>query len=391
MKHILILSLLVLLAKGCTPEQFSEPVESVCVSNDPINSGYSGSEALQNLMNKYTRLGLPGVAMAVYSPQEGFWAGSSGFAKIEDKTPMQICQLQYLQSVSKTYMAVAVLQLYEAGKIDLDQSISSYLPLPYKGYPTDGEKITVRMLLNHTSGVTEYTEDPSYVTYLLQHPRHTFSKEELLGFIKGKPLQYEPGAKYQYTNTNYMLLALAVDAITDDHAAYIRQNILAPLHLDNTLYYNTPNYLQAPRLVNTYWDRFGTGTLENNSAMQKANVSSMIGDDGMVATPLDVVKFNKALMEGKLLKPSSLALMKTWVNDKNGKPTYGMGMFHIELGRHVAYGHGGAGLGAGCAMLYFPEHDLYLFLATNVGTVTESQFVGLTENLKDEVIEALLH
>jgi D-alanyl-D-alanine carboxypeptidase len=111
--------------------------------------------------------------MAVFSP-EGIWTGAAGFARIEDQTPMEPCHLHFLQSVSKSYLAVAILKLHQEGRLRLDASITTYLPESFSRPITDAEKITVRMLLNHTSGVPEYNFDPKYVTFLLQNPRYIF-------------------------------------------------------------------------------------------------------------------------------------------------------------------------------------------------------------------------
>ena len=92
-----------------------------------INSKYSKADTLEHILQRYARLGIPGIAMAVYS-DEGLWAGAAGYASLEDKKTMTTDNLQYLQSVSKMYMAVVILQLHEIGKINLDTSITAYLP-----------------------------------------------------------------------------------------------------------------------------------------------------------------------------------------------------------------------------------------------------------------------
>ena len=139
------------------------------------------------------RSGVPGAAIAIYANGK-FWTTATGFAKLEDQTPMQTCHLQYLQSISKTYMAVAVLKLYEQGKINLDAPITQYLPAKYSNAITDAHKITVRMVLNHTSGIPEYNFAPAYVTYMAQHPDHLFTPDDYIGYIKHKPFILHPAA-----------------------------------------------------------------------------------------------------------------------------------------------------------------------------------------------------
>jgi D-alanyl-D-alanine carboxypeptidase len=249
----------------------------------------------------------------------------------------------------------------------------------------------MEMLLNHTSGIPEYNSQTDYVTKLLQHPDYPFVPEDYLRYIGGKPLDFEPGTKYSYRNTNYVLLALIADAITGDHAAYLSETIFKPLGLTNTFYRHEPGYLNYPQLINTYWDRHSNGILENVSQMQRNNVASLIGDDGIVATPVDAVKFLRGLMEGQLLEPSTLELMMTWVNDKNGNPTYGMGLDYATFLDEVGYGHSGGGLGAGCNLYYFPKQNVYVFIGINIGTVTDSPIQKTAEKTLDKFYEALLN
>lgn len=362
---------------------------SACIFSVPINPDFSKAIELQRVLNELVTKGVPGTATAVYT-NEGWWAGSSGLAKIETGTHVELCHLQYLQSVAKTYMAVAILKLHEQGRINLQAPIDQYLPKKYLQYIPNGATITVNMLLNHTSGIPEYNSQPDYVSKLLSHPDYIFCSEEYLKFIENKPQDFKPGSRYSYRNTNYLLLALIADAITGDHAAYMKQEIFEPLALTNTFYRHDASYPNYPDLVNGYWDRYSNGTIENVSRMQLNNVTSLIGDDGIVATPTDAVKFLKGLMEGAILSQASLELMKTWVNDKTGKPTYGLGLDHAIFQGQIAYGHSGGGLGAGCQLYYFPEKNIVVFIGINLGTVTDGPILEAAAPTLDKFFEVLL-
>ena len=198
--------------------------------NVSINEHYAKADSLKVIMKRYAEAGLPGIAMAVYSEKDGWWAGAAGFAKVETKTTMQNSNLQYLQSVSKSYMAVAIMQLKEQGKIELDAPITKYLPAKYAGYIKNAGNITVRMLLNHTSGIPEYSVEPSFVSYVIQHPQQKLSTDFVIGSVAGKEPMFAPGAKHIYVNTNYELLAVIADVVTGDHAAYIAKNIFEKLN-----------------------------------------------------------------------------------------------------------------------------------------------------------------
>lgn len=386
MKYLIIGALLAGLL-ACDPSDLATPTVS-CTETTPLNASYSKAQQIQKLLDGFTAEGLPGVAVAVYTPKEGYWAGASGFARLEDKNAMQICHLQYSQSVAKTYMAVGMLKLVEAGKIELDKPITTYLPAKLSDNITDAETITVRMLLNHTSGIPSYSLDTDYITVFLQNPLRSYTGEEYLSFIRKASLLFKPGSYFDYSDTNYLLLALIANHVHGDHARLIRQSVLIPLNLQQTFYHN---FQQQPNLVNSYFDRFGDGKLENVSRMQQVNVNSLTGDDGLVASPLDFVKFLQGLFAGKLLSDKSMKTMMTWVNDKKGEPSYGMGLYHAYYSGQLAYGHGGAGLGAGCGLYYFPEKQLYVFVGTNMGTLTDGPYVRKAGEMKDQLMDLLLN
>lgn len=354
------------------------------------NVPYPQSEPLTRAMTELTRSGVPGVAMAIYSPDRGWWTGAAGWAKLEDQTPMSACHLQYLQSISKTYLAVAVLQLYEQGIIQLDTPITTYLPKKHSQKISKAETITVRMLLNHTSGVPEYNFEPALVAAILQHPDHILNPESYLDYLTGKSLDFPPGSYYAYRNTNYLLLALMVDALTGDHARYISEHIFAPLGLKETYYRHEKNYPDYPHIMNTYWDRYSDGILENVSQMQRNNVASLIGDDGIITTPVDAVKFMHGLMTGQLVSSTTLLAMQVWAKDKKGAPRYGLGLAYHEINGQEAIGHTGGGIGAGCELYYYPAKNLYSFIGINLGTVTDSPLHKLAEPARDKIYAELL-
>ena len=246
------------------------------------------------------------------------------------------------------------------------------------------------MLLNHTSGVPEYVSDPEYVSLVIQYPLTVHTIEDSLKFLTDEDPQFAPGSQYKYTNTNYLLLAMIADTITGDHAVFISENILKPLALKNTYYRNDPDYLHYKNLVDSYWDVLNTGVPANVSQMQRANVASLKGDDGIVCTPTDAVLFLKGLMEGRLLKKSSMELMHNWVDNKSGNPVYGMGLSYYAQGGIVGYGHGGGGIGAGCLLLYVPSKKVYVFIATNVGVLIEGRLPRKADTMKNKILAVML-
>ena len=364
---------------------------SICTTNqESTNTHYTKADSLSSLLKNLVTHGVPGVALTVYS-SEGWWQSSCGFAKIETQTLMQPCHLQYIQSIAKTYMAVAILKLREQGRVNLDEPITKYLPQKISNHISSANKITIKMLLNHTSGIPEYNSQPAYITYLLQHPTHYFEPEAYLEYIHQKPLDFTPGSKYSYRNTNYLLLALVGDVITGNHANYIRESIFKSLQLKQTFYRGDSGYLNFSNLVNSYWDRNSNGIVENASVLQNYNVKALVGDDGIVTTPMEAVIFLKALMEGKLISNASLELMKSWVNDRKGNAAYGLGLDYATFVGYKAYGHSSGGIGAGCQLYFFPDKNVFVFLGINLGTVTESPLHEINAKTIDKIYSTILN
>jgi D-alanyl-D-alanine carboxypeptidase len=215
---------------------------------------------------------------------------------------------------------------------------------------------------------------------------------DYLGFINGKPSQFTPGSRYRYTNTNYELLAIIGDQLTGDHAKYIRDKIFKPLGLIHSFYREDANYLNQPDLVNSYWDRYSNGAIENCSQMQQINVASLIGDDGMIASPIDYVKFLKGLFDGELLSAPTMDQMLTFVKNDTGKYAYGygLGIHYDPYNQHTEYGHTGGGIGAGCELGYLPDKNIFFFIAINMGTSVGSPILDGATNLRDEVLKVLV-
>ncbi len=350
----------------------------------------SKAAALQAVMDRFTAKDLPGVGLAVYSESEGWWASASGYAQLETKKPMSTATVHYLQSVSKTYLAVAILQLVEQNKISLDDDMTKYLPAKYARVFPEAKTITIRMLMTHTSGLPEYNSNPRYTQLVLLQPQTPVTVDEMILSVDGEPMQYAPGSKYQYTNTNYLLLAIIADRSTGDHAAYIRKHIFEPLQMQHSWYDPARRKIDYPELTDSYWDILNNARPANITPMQKANVAPLMGDDGVVSTTTDAVLFLRGLVEGKLLKPATFESMQQWVKNEEGRPVYGLGLIHFDFAGIEAIGHGGGGLGAGCALVYFPSKKIYLFLATNTGVVVDGLGGIKANELKNAVLEVLL-
>ena len=382
--------LLITILGACSKLEMELPIET-CTSSDQIDLTHPKANSLQQKLDQIVDLGIPGVVIAIRDA-EGTWASASGLSKLETKTPMEICHLQFGQSVAKTYMATAILMLYENGLLDLDEKITTYLPGSITKDIENTNQATVRMLLNHTSGIAEYNDKPNYVSYLLQHPLHTFNINDYLDYARGASAKFSPGEKHDYTNTNYVLLALIADQITGDHKRFIQDEILAAFELSNT-YYHGQGFMEKPELVNTYWDRYSNGKIENCSDMHRTNVGSLIGDDGIIATPVDFISFLEKLLTHQILEEATMDDMLYFVQEEPGNPDgYGLGISQEFYQGHERNGHTGGGIGAACELGYFRDSNTYFFIGMNLGSsITPSTgIVDPFEKILDEIYEIIL-
>ena len=371
-------------------EQQISPRQDCSTPNFNVQHPLAGT--IQGLIDSFVAEGLPGAVVAI-KDANGLWTGASGMAKLEDNTPMRPCQVQHAYSVSKTFTATAALRLRDKGLLKLDEPIASYLPESIARRLTQAKEVTVRMLLNQTSGYHEFHDDIKRLSDLLNRPTRPWTREELLEYVIEKPLYFPPGTDWAYSNTNYLLLTYVLEkASGKDHALVIKEEILDPLQLKNTHYKLQPDYPAQLPLPNHYWDRFANGKLENCTETN-LNIAcySGYGEDGILATPLDLVTFMDALVNGKLLSAQSWKDMTTWVQGKqSSEPDYGLGLVWVNFGggQHEI-GHYGGGIGGQCSLIYLPEQKATIFTSTNVGRESGGKFAFLSSMLVNRIPERL--
>ena len=330
----------------------------------------------------------PGVSLSVKTVSENYTL-VAGDAVINEK-PMDTSALHYMQSISKTFTAVAVLKLKEEGKINLDAKVNTYLPDICNNLP-NGNIITVRQLLNMTSGLPDYLDNDQFFNDVFAGPL-PMTNEQVLSYVYNQPAKFTPGSSFGYCNINYNLLALIIDSVTPNgHRRYIKDKIINAIGLSNTYYIagsastavpegTTANYLEID------------GTFTDVGELQLGTVLTFIGDDGIVASVQDIAEFYyKLLHDETVLSPAALEEMKVTVSYQT-TPIYGLGLhFYKTNGGLQAIGHEGSGAGAGAYAFYFPSKNTSVVLCTNAGTLTdpikEEQLLALWEEIIGVLLE----
>ncbi len=334
------------------------------------NPNHPMKDSLQFLVDKYISDGIPG-AQIVIKNNDGWLHVSGGYAKLETKKPFRSGGTAWLFSITKTYTATLVMLQKEANKIHPDSLISAYLPENILSKIQGHHKITVRMLLNHTSGIVNVTELPEFVVGQLNDPLNQPSVTQRLRMLEGKPLVFEPGTDFMYSNSNYLLLQLALENVTGkSYWQLLEQEILEPLQLTETRYNLSEQQTVSLGFPNYYFDRHANEQLENitkwNNAL--ANFSDAYG--ALASTPADVIRFHEALLKGEIVSKSSLEEMQNWVMGKNStEPEYGEGFEYWQFnpGSSPQFGHEGDGIGSSTQFFYVPDNKTYLYININAG------------------------
>jgi peptidoglycan/LPS O-acetylase OafA/YrhL/CubicO group peptidase (beta-lactamase class C family) len=332
------------------------------------------AEELQRLLDSTVADGtIPGAVLSVRLPGGAIWSGSSGIADRETEAPMEVATQVRIGSLSKMFTAVVVLQLAEEGAIGLDEPVSTWLPdvLP------DDEQITVRQLLQHTSGLYDYLEDRRFVAEAYAEPERIWEPQELVDYAAEFPPLFEPGTadSWDYSSTNYVILGMLVEEVTGDTLAdALKSRIFEPLGLEHT-FSVPPDAVTGPQ---------AHGYSENTDQSEVA-LSFAFATANIVTTVEDLRRFGEALFEEELLSSETMAEMQRFVDGKGQYDmpalAYGLGLMRNELPIDVSgdgqaddeadlvLGHIGGFGGFRGALWYAAERDILIALDLNQAAI----------------------
>lgn len=278
----------------------------------PALSGEQARQIEQAVTAAMSQSTIPGVSVAVAGRNGLYWANGYGLADLENLVPVTPMTEIRLGSISKPITAVAVLQLVEKGKIDLDATVQKYVPsFPAKQWP-----VTIRELLGHLGGIRHYRGAEE-----LNSTRHYTDRITPLKIFEDDPLLFEPGTNYTYSTYGFNVLGAVVEAASgSEFVAYLREHIFRTAGMDHIGADDV--YALIPHRARGY--RLNSKSELENCAL--ADTSNKIPAGGMISTATDLVNFALALNEGKLVKPETAHLMFTPQLTRDGKShNYGMG------------------------------------------------------------------
>lgn len=274
----------------------------------------------------------------VYSRAIGY-----SFISGNEKLPATDQTRYRIGSITKMFTATMIFQLIEEGKISLTATVDKYFPqLP------NANKITISNLLNHRSGLHNFTDDAEYKTWETK-PK---TRDEMLAIISKGGVDFQPNEKFSYSNSNYVVLGYIIETVSNEsYSKYLSKRITSRIGLSNT-------YVGAKtdtKKNESFSYRFSNGWEQGS----ETDMSIPAGAGAIVSTPAELTKFIESLFTLKLVSSSSLEQMKTMTDG------FGMGMFQIPFYEKRAYGHNGGIDGFASNLAYFPEESLAVAYCTN--------------------------
>ncbi len=299
-----------------------------------------------------------GVVATVVKGKETLLLKAYGKSDVEGDVPMTVGTVIPIGSVTKQFTAAAILQLRDAGKLSLDDEITKWLP----DYDTRGNKVTLRHLLGHTSGIVDLVEMPELrAMQMLRNPKVTY--DDVYKVISHYAFAFPTGTMQTYSNSNFWLLGLIVEKASGmTYEQYIEKKIFEPLGMTRSMYCN--NAEDVPNRAYGHGLRNGVKPFVHVNAIVHTGTFAA---GAICSTAEDMVRWLQALHGGKVLTPKSYAEMITGSTlDDGTRLRYSMGLFVGEDSRGLReIGHDGGGFGFGAVANWYPEAQLAVVVMTN--------------------------
>ena len=297
--------------------------------------------------------GIPGLSLTVAVDGKIMYSEGFGYADLEERVPVWPTTKFRIGSISKPLTATALMQLVEAGKLDLDAPVQKYVP----SFPDKGAVITARMLAGHLAGIRHYQGDEFNIQ------KHYANVLDGMKIFENDPLVSPPGTKFNYSSYGYNLLSAVVESASGENfLAYMQKHVFEAMGLAHTAAdQNTQIVEQRSR----FYEKEKDGTLENAPYVDN---SYKWAGGGFLSTSEDLVRFGSMLLQPGFLKADSLKLLFTPQKRKSGEETgYGMGwgITKSPSGR-VVYEHSGGSIGGSSQLMVYPETHMVVALVTNL-------------------------
>lgn len=280
-----------------------------------------------------------------------------GFANLEWEVPNSPTTKFRLGSITKQFTAAAIMLLEERGKLKVDDPVKKHMP----DAPAAWDKITIFNVLTHTSGIPSFTSFPDYTSREAQ----AMTPQQLVDWFRDKPLDFEPGAKWSYSNSGYVLLGYLIEKISGQtYSDFVQQNIFTPLGMKDTGYDSNSTVI-AHRAAGY---ESGKSGLKNAGFI---HMSIPFSAGALYSTTEDLLRWEQGLFGGKVLKPESLTKMTTPF-----KQDYAFGLAVSTRNGRKAIAHGGGIEGFNTQLAYYPDDKLVVAVLANLNGPAAGQIAG---------------
>lgn len=316
-------------------------------------------------LSPYYKSDAPGATVIVVKDGKTVFRKAYGMADLAAKRPLTPDTALRIGSITKQFTSTAILMLADEGKLALNDPITKFLP----DYPTHGRTITIEHLLTHTSGIPSYTSKPSY----MQDMARDMTVSQLIDSFKDDPLDFEPGTRYSYDNSGYVLLGAIIEKVSGmPYADFLQQRIFSPLGMTHTAYEGHERGI-FPHAV-----AYSPGA-DGFQVSPSLSMTQPYAAGALVSSVNDLARWDAAVASGKLLKAASWQRAFTSYVLANGRNTgYGYGWEIMKLRGVPAIGHGGAITGFRSYALRVPSAKVYVAVLDNAdGAVTSPDGTAL--------------
>jgi CubicO group peptidase (beta-lactamase class C family) len=304
---------------------------------------------------------IPGLEVGIYRKGQVILAKGYGLASVELNVPVRPEMVFQSGSVGKQFTATAIMMLVEEGKVNLEDSITKY----FEHAPKSWQAIKIKNLLSHTSGLGEYESEERTTPFGLFYMRQDLTEDQLLERMQTMEIDFAPGEKWRYTNTNFVLLGFVVHKVTGQfYGDFLAQRVFKPLSMSSTRVISDSEIIPN-RTVGYELD---DGVLRNQAWVSPTYNST--ADGALYFNVLDLAKWDGALYGEQLLKRSSLERMWTVFPLNDGKPNkgnYGFGWDIYTVHGHKLIEHGGAWQGFRSHIARYVDDGITVVVLSNVG------------------------
>ena len=359
------------LPRACCFDWFRIVFVAICALCAPLANAQSApglspatrSKIDSTAQNVLHTTGVPSASIAIVKDGQIAYLQAYGEAQLDPPTPAKPSMRYSIGSISKQFTATAVLMLVDQGKLSLDDPVSKFLP-----NLTRASEITIREILSHTSGYQDYWPQ-DYVPPFMTHP---ITADEILKLWAQKPLDFDPGTKWEYSNTNYVIAGLIVEKVSGQPLLqFLSQRIFVPLGMNSVVNIDQDRLTETDA---TGYMRYALGPLRVAPKEGKGWLFAA----GELAIPAeDLAKWDVGMLDQRLLKPGTYREMQTAVRLADGVGSkYGLGVFVDRSSGHRFIEHGGEVSGFTSENIVFPDDRAAIVVLTNQDSTSAPSDIG---------------